>query len=272
MAIARQLSLFLTATQFLTRLPIPELRGFRSSWLSPAARYFPLVGVLVGLIYVGTWWLAAHWFPATVAVGLMLACSLLVTGAFHEDGFADACDGFGGGATPERVLEIMKDSRVGAYGAIGIAMMLALKWATLVALPDVAFAIVVIGAHMVSRWCAVGLIWGLRYVRSDTEAKSKPLADGVSGLDWLLSGLIGAVALVPAFLWRAPPANHAILLACANAAVAAAITAALAAAYFRKRIGGYTGDCLGAVQQLTELTFLLVALAALVPPARSLGL
>jgi adenosylcobinamide-GDP ribazoletransferase len=272
MAIARQLSLFLAATQFLTRLPVPALRGFQSSWLSPSARYFPLVGVIVGLINVGTWWLAAHWFAATVAVGLMLACSLLVTGAFHEDGFADACDGFGGGATPERVLAIMKDSRIGAYGAIGIAMMLALKWATLVALPYVAFPIVVIGAHMVSRWCAVGLIWGLQYVRSDAEAKSKPVGGGVSGLDWLVSGLIGAVALVPVFLLRAPPADHAILLACAKAAVAAVVTAGLTAAYFKHRIRGYTGDCLGAVQQLTELTFLLVALAALVPPARSVGL
>jgi adenosylcobinamide-GDP ribazoletransferase len=272
MAIARQLSLFLAATQFLTRLPVPALQGFRSSWLPSSVRYFPLVGVLVGFINVGTWWLAAHWFPATVAVGLMLACSLLVTGALHEDGFADACDGFGGGATPERVLSIMKDSRIGAYGAIGIAMMLALKWATLVALPYLVFPIVVIGAHMVSRWCAVGLIWGLRYVRSDDNAKSKPVADSVSGLDWLFSGLIGAVALVPAFLLRAPPADHAILFACAKAAVAAAITAGLAAAYVKKRIGGYTGDCLGAVQQLTELIFLLVALAALVPPARSAGL
>jgi adenosylcobinamide-GDP ribazoletransferase len=270
MAIARQLSLFLAATQFLTRLPTPALRGFRSSWLAPSARYFPLVGVLVGVLNVGTWWLAAHWFATTVAVGLMLAVSLLLTGAFHEDGFADACDGFGGGTNPERVLAIMKDSRIGTYGAIGIAMLLALKWATLVALPSLAFPMVVIAAHMVSRWCAVGLIWGLPYVRSDENAKSKPVGGGVSGLDWLFSGLIGAVALVPALLLRAPPADHAILLACTKAAVAAAITAGLAAAYFKKRIGGYTGDCLGAVQQLTELIFVLVALAALMP-APNLG-
>jgi adenosylcobinamide-GDP ribazoletransferase len=151
-------------------------------------------------------------------------------------------------------------------------MLLALKWTTLAALPYSAFAIVVIGAHMVSRWCAVGLIWGLRYVRSDENAKSKPLGSSVSRLDWLFGGLIGAAALVPAFLLRAPAAAHAILLACAQAAVGAVITAGLAAAYFKKRIGGYTGDCLGAVQQLTELTFLLVALAALVPPVRSVGL
>jgi adenosylcobinamide-GDP ribazoletransferase len=265
MALPRQVSLFLVATQFLTRLPVPALRGFQTSWLTQSARYFPLVGVLVGLINVGIWWLAARWFPVTVAVGIMLAVSMLVTGAFHEDGFADACDGFGGGTTTERTLAIMKDSRVGAYGALGIAVLLGLKWATLVALPSAAFSILVIGAHMLSRWCAIGLIWGLRYVREDDNAKAKPLAGSLSGVDWMLSGLIGTAALLPAFLSRDQRENQAILLASGAAALAAVITAVLAAAYIRRRIGGYTGDCLGAVQQLAELAFLMVGLAALVP-------
>jgi adenosylcobinamide-GDP ribazoletransferase len=265
MAIPRQLTLFLVATQFLTRLPVPELRGFQTSWLTQSARFFPLVGVLVGLINVGTWWLARHWFPAPVAVGIMLALSLLATGAFHEDGFADTCDGFGGGTTSERALAVMKDSRVGAYGAIGITMLLGLKWTTLVALPTAAFPVLVIGAHLVSRWCAIGLIWGLRYVRENDDAKAKPLADSVSGVDWMLSGLLGIAAILPAFLLNGLLGKYAILLASAAAALAAVITAALAAAYFKRRIGGYTGDCLGAVQQLSELVFLMAALAALVP-------
>src|SRR5208282_2281765 len=101
MAIPRPLSLLLVATQFLTRLPVPALHGFQTSWLTQSARYFPLVGVLVGLINVGIWWLASRWLPATVAVGLMMVFSMVVTGAFHEDGFADTCDGFGGGTTSE---------------------------------------------------------------------------------------------------------------------------------------------------------------------------
>jgi adenosylcobinamide-GDP ribazoletransferase len=263
MTIHRQLSLFLVATQFLTRLPVPALREFETSWLTQSARYFPLVGVLVGAINVGVWWLAGHWFPGTVSVGLMMATSLLVTGAFHEDGFADTCDGFGGGRTPQRTLAIMKDSRVGAYGAIGVAMMLGLKWVTLVAMPLAAFPVLVIGAHMMSRWCSIGLIWGLRYVRADEDSKAKPLADSLSGVNWLLSGLIGAAAFVPAFLLRDLAANRATIAALTAAALAAALAALLAAAYFKRRIGGYTGDCLGAVQQLTELIFLLVALAVL---------
>ena len=154
----RQFVLFLVATQFLTRLPAPALRGFQPSWLSQSARYFPLVGVLVGSLNVGIWWLLGHWLPPTVSVGLMLAASLLITGAFHEDGFADTCDGFGGGTTTERVLAIMKDSRIGAYGAMGIFLMLGLKWTAL--RRDCrrgVFPLIVIGAHMFSRWCSIGI-------------------------------------------------------------------------------------------------------------------
>ncbi len=261
----RQLALFLVATQFLTRLPTPALEGFESSWLAQSARYFPLVGVLIGAINVGIWWLAGHWLPGAVAVGVMLAASLLLTGAFHEDALADTCDGFGGGTTREQVLAIMKDSRIGAYGAVGVVMMLGLKWATLVAIPAAAFPVLVIGAHMFSRWCAGGLIWGLRYARSDTQAKAAPFAGRLSAGNWLLSGALGAVGVAPAALAGVSAYGAQAARALASGATAAAITAVIAAAHFRRRIGGYTGDCLGAVQQLTELTFLLAGLAALSP-------
>src|SRR5258708_26859362 len=129
-----------------------------------------------------------------------MRASLLLTGAFHEDVFAEGCDGFGGGRTRDAVLSIMKDSRVGAYGAIGIAMMLGLKWSILVSHPQATFPAIVIGAHMVSRWCAIGLIWRLRYVRMDVDGKSKALADKVGAADWWLSGALGARAQLPLFL------------------------------------------------------------------------
>jgi adenosylcobinamide-GDP ribazoletransferase len=258
----RQIILFQVAMAFLTRLPVPALPNFQSSWLSQSARYFPVVGVLVGAINIGVWWLMMHWLPAAISVGLMMAVSLLVTGAFHEDGFADTCDGFGGGTTPDQVLAIMKDSRIGAYGVIGIFIMLGLKWTTLAAIPAAAFPLMVIGAHMASRWCASGLIWGMHYVRVDADAKAKPFADGLSARDWIVSGALGAMALLPWVLVndRLPGLLEARML-CA-AAAAAAITALIAAGYCRRRIGGYTGDCLGAVQQLTELAFLLTGLGA----------
>jgi adenosylcobinamide-GDP ribazoletransferase len=216
----------------------------------------------VGVINVGVWWLCRRWLPNPVSVGLMLAVSLLVTGAFHEDGFADTCDGFGGGTSTDSVLAIMKDSRIGAYGAMGIGMMLGLKWTTLAAIPAAAFALLVVSAHMASRWCACGLIWRLRYVRVD-DAKSKPLADSLGALDWMLSGLIGALAiLLGAFVCRSLPGAREIR-SLGVALVTAGIAAVIAASYFRRRIGGYTGDCLGAVQQLSELAFLTAGLGAL---------
>ena len=265
---SRQLALFFTAVQFLTRLPTPAVRDFDPNTLSQSVRYFPLVGVLVGLINVVVWWLSSLRLPAGVSIGLMLAASAVLTGALHEDGFADACDGFGAGTTPDRVLAIMKDSRIGAYGAIGVSLMLGLKWTALAALPLALFPLVVIAAHSMSRWCAIGLIWRLAYVRAGDEGKSKPFAGRLSGSAWTLSGLIGIAGFAPsAVAWArwsggaSGPALSAAVLG--GGAAAAALAALLAAIYFRRRIGGYTGDCLGAVQQLTELIFLLVGLAVL---------
>lgn len=260
-----QFVLFCVAVQFLTRLPTPAFRDYQPHWLSQSACYFPAVGALVGAINVGIWSLASHWLPIPVAVGLMIATSLLVTGAFHEDGFADSCDGFGGGVTADRVLAIMKDSRIGAYGAIGIVVMLALKWVTLVHIPLTALPMIVVSAHMLSRWCSCGLIWALPYVRSDGDAKAKPLADTLSVRSWLISGLIGAIAVAPFAIVGGDLEYLLWIHVLTAASVAALLTTAAAAAYVRQRIGGYTGDCLGAVQQLSELAFLLVALAVLVP-------
>ncbi len=265
---SRQLALFFTAAQFLTRLPTPAVRDFDPSSLSQSLRYFPLVGVLVGLINVGVWWLSSLRLPASVSIGLMLAASAVLTGALHEDGFADACDGFGGATAPDRVLAIMKDSRIGAYGAIGVLLMLGLKCTELIALPSALFPLVVIAAHSMSRWCAIGLIWRLAYVRADGEAKAKPFAGRLSGSAWTLSGLIGIAGFAPLAVawarWSGGASGPALGAAVLGAgAAAAALAALLAAVYFRRRIGGYTGDCLGAAQQLAELAFLLGGLAAI---------
>ncbi len=275
----RQLALFMTAVQFLTRLPTPRLEAFEPAWLARSARYFPLVGVLVGSINVGVWWLASQRLPSAVAVGLTMAASILVTGAFHEDGFADVCDGFGGGTTADRVLAIMKDSRIGAYGAIGIALLLGLKWATLDAIANAAipgrsgglavtgvavFAPLVIGAHVTSRWCAGALMWSLPYVRSDADSKSRAAVVGVTAREWLIGGIIGLTVFVPiAASWVC--ASGAEVWALSAGALGAALTAWIAGGYCLRRIGGHTGDCLGAVQQLTELAFLIAGLAVIHP-------
>jgi adenosylcobinamide-GDP ribazoletransferase len=267
---SHQLRLLCVATQFLTRLPTPRLREFDPGWLAQSTRYFPLVGVLVGVANVLIWWIARRWLPASVSIGLMMAVSMLLTGAFHEDGFADACDGFGGGSSKERVLAIMKDSRIGAFGAVGLFLVLGLKWTTLVSLPSAVFAQCVLAAHMLSRWCAVGLIAFLPYVRADADGRAKEFAGRLSGSGWMLSGVIGLLGLAPlAWLygWSGYPLDWAALGVGAGCAAAAAVVGGL---YVRHRIDGYTGDCLGAVQQLAELGFLLGSLAA-VDSARGLA-
>src|SRR5687768_12716921 len=131
-----QLRLFFIALQFFTRIQIPRWVGFDESWLQHASRYFSAVGIVVSLVSVLIYIDASLLRTQSIAVLLSTIASIYLTGAFHEDGFADTCDGFGGGTTIERVLAIMKNSRIGAYGAIGIGLMLALKWMTLSSLPS----------------------------------------------------------------------------------------------------------------------------------------
>lgn len=251
-----QLRLFFTALQFFTRLPIPGWVGFDPAWLNQASRYFPLVGVVVALMTSAAYALAAWFLPAPVAVIISTGFGIYITGAFHEDGFADMCDGFGGGMTPERVLEIMKDSRIGAYGAIGTICMLALKLTTLAMLPPLATIGALLVAHPLSRLMATSLIWRLDYARA--EGKAKPLAQKMSSGEFAIAVLTAAlpVAAVLALRWLPPVA----LIA---GVAAAAIATFWLARKFVRRIGGYTGDCLGAVQQVTEVMFYLCALACL---------
>ncbi|QJD91237.1 adenosylcobinamide-GDP ribazoletransferase [Duganella dendranthematis] len=250
-----QLRLFFTALQFFTRLPIPRWVGFDPAWLNQASRYFPLVGLVVALITGAAYAVAAWFLPAPVAVVISTAVGIYATGAFHEDGFADMCDGFGGGMTPERVLEIMKDSRIGAYGAIGTICMLGLKLVTLSMLPPLAVIGALLVAHPLSRLMATSLIWRLDYARA--EGKAKPLAQKMRGTEFLIAAITSIVAaLVVIELRWLPPA------ALVSGVIVAAIATWWLARKCVRRIGGYTGDCLGAVQQVTEVMFYLCALAS----------
>ncbi|MYM26576.1 adenosylcobinamide-GDP ribazoletransferase [Duganella sp. FT135W] len=251
-----QLRLFFTALQFFTRLPIPGWVGFDPAWLNQASRYFPLVGVVVALITSAAYLVAAWFLPAPVAVIISTAIGIYITGAFHEDGFADMCDGFGGGMTPERVLEIMKDSRIGAYGAIGTICMLALKLVTLAMMPTLAAVGALLVAHPLSRLMATSLIWRLDYARA--EGKAKPLAQKMSSAEFMIAALTAMLPAVAVIALHWLPAT-----ALASSVVAAAIATFWLARKFVRRIGGYTGDCLGAVQQVAEVTIYLCALACL---------
>ncbi|HWU85071.1 MAG TPA: adenosylcobinamide-GDP ribazoletransferase [Rhodocyclaceae bacterium] len=248
-----QLEYFFAALRFFTRLPVPAWVGHSEAQLNRATRYFPLVGWIIGLIGAAVTWAAAWALPLSIAALLGMAATLLATGAFHEDGFADSCDGFGGGWTKEDVLRIMKDSRIGSYGAIGIGVLLLTKWNALFELDDRVLS-ALLAAHPISRAASTTLIYALDYVR-DEDGKSKPLAvrigAGELATAWLF-GLLPTALLGWLLSWQLA----------AQGVLAVVVVTVLMALYTRRRIGGYTGDVLGATQQLAEVFFYLGLLCA----------
>lgn len=246
----QELVRFFAALRFFTRLPAPAWVGHSQDQLDHAARYFPLIGVLVGAIAALVTAAAASMLPVSLAIVLGMAASVLLTGAFHEDGFADVCDGFGGGWDKAQVLAIMKDSRVGSYAVVGVGLLLLAKWNALNEI-DAAFdwpalSLALVAAHAASRLASVSLIFALDYVREDATAKAKPLATRMARHELAIAAVCG---LAPCLLL---PLAEAL-----TALAAMGITTWLLARYFMRRIGGYTGDCLGAAQQLAELAFYL---------------
>ena len=248
--IRRELEYFFGAVRFFTRLPVPAWVGHSSEALNRSARYFPAVGLLIGgiggLVYVA----ATYLWPQPVAVLLAMATTVYATGAFHEDGLADMVDGLGGGWEKPRILEIMKDSRVGSYGVVAMVLALLGKFTLLNSLDGALVPYALLAGHAVSRFCSTALLATMDYVREDLLAKAKPLATRISGGEMLVALLFAGVSLA----WL--PTEKA-LAGC----VLAALATLWLAAKFRRWLGGYTGDCLGATQQVSEIAFYLGLLA-----------
>lgn len=251
----KQWQTFLIALAFFTRIPIPADTPYSPERLNQANRYFALVGVLIGLCSAAVFWLSANFLPVSVAVLLAMGASLLLTGAFHEDGLADVFDGFGGGWDVAQKLTIMKDSRLGTYGAAALFISLGLKWTLLTELATLNIelaATALIVMHGLSRAIAASLIFSYPYVQLDQQSKVKPLATQQSHQDlWVLifTGL---------FILLLLPLSTAI-----GVTVALLLVRHLCGRWFTRQLGGYTGDCLGATQQLAEVAGYLVLLASL---------
>ncbi|MET7253852.1 adenosylcobinamide-GDP ribazoletransferase [Dyadobacter fermentans] len=244
-----QLDLFFTALQFYTRLPAPRWLVYRPENLSLATAYLPFVGWIVGFTAGAVWWAADYLTNSSIAVLCSMVISILLTGAFHEDGFADVCDGFGGGWTREKILEIMKDSRVGTYASVGLILILALKFALLQSIAGRESSMIgmLVGGHALSRLMPVFVIYMLPYAR-DTNSKAKPVAEKPPF--WVLVSAI-AFGILPLFGMVVYLRQLQLL---AGILVLGLVTILLSR-YFKKWIGGYTGDCLGAIQQVCEVAF-----------------
>lgn len=283
-----ELRLFFTALQFFTRVPVPSWVGFQPDWLQRCVRYFPIVGTLVGIWGSFVLVAAALWWPPVVAVGLSMASTVWLTGGFHEDGWADTCDGLGGTVTKARALEIMKDSRLGSYAGLGLILMLGLKASVLTSLMSPLLSEMTDAAtshvhQVLLGWTLMGLVWGhtvsrlvpvlltatLPYGGDLDHAKAKPLAMKANWLNVLAAvgmTVIVALALVGGLQWAGWPVPT--LLRCLLwASLAAALVTVVCRQWFLRRLGGFTGDTLGASQQLSELAALLAWLAVVHPVA-----
>lgn len=245
-----ELRLALAAVQYFTRLPVPAWVGHSPAQLQGSARYFSMVGVLVGGVGALAFWASGLIFPAPLPAILSTAITIFLTGAFHEDGLADTFDGLGGGATRERALEIMKDPRIGTFGVAALALTLLIKVAALNALPIPVAVVTLIAGHAFSRACAISLLFVGNYVGNAEQSRARAVAQTMSGGEFAVAAAVGAIPLY----W------------CGIHAAAGAICALLVlfvlARWFIRRLGGFTGDTLGATQQLTEIAFYLGVLAS----------
>jgi adenosylcobinamide-GDP ribazoletransferase len=240
----------LTSIQFFTRIPLPMSVSHDQDALNHALKYFPLVGWLVGGVCALTFHLAASFWPASVAVILCVVVGVILTGALHEDGFADSCDGFGGGWDKSQVLTIMKDPRIGSYAAIGLILILLLKIAALIELAAQSEELLLIAlllAHSASRLLVLPLPWLLDYVRDTDDSKSHNMvAARFTGGMLAYSSLL---VMLPLLFYQVPVLFYAVM----NAALVVLVMGF----YFKHRLGGYTGDCLGATQQVAEIVIYL---------------
>jgi len=224
--------------------------------LNNATRYLPFIGWITGGAMALVLWSASLIAPWTISILFSLIAAIWITGAFHEDGFADMCDGFGGGWTKEKILLIMKDSRIGTFGMLGLVLLMLLKFYALqsFALKQALLAIII--AQPLSRFVAVTIIYTLPYVRENEDSKAKPVSKGISSWELTLAGCLGLLPLTVIIIVF----QQYILIFLLPVLW---LVRTYMSRKMRRWIGGYTGDCLGAVQQVSEtVVYLFLCIAA----------
>ena len=253
---------FLLALQFLTRIPVTgrlaDWVGYSSAMLNASSAWFPAVGWVVGVFAALVMALALAALPAgpagaLAAAALATAATVGLTGGFHEDGLADTADGLGGGATRERALAIMKDSRIGSYGTLALVLALLLKVLLLALIAQRGAwpaAAALLAAHALSRLAPLVVMRTLPYAGDAGQAKAKPLAQAISGRGFTIGFPWSIPAL--ALMGQAQGATHLIVALLLWALALAAMLRLL-----RRRLAGFTGDTLGATQQVCELAIYL---------------
>lgn len=240
---------FFSAIKYFTRIPIPDKWcKYSPEVMQKITVFLPLIGVIVGLFTYAVFYLLIQLFNPNISSVLTIMATILITGAFHHDGLADVADGFGGGWNKEQVLRIMKDSSTGAYGAIAVCLSILLLYTLILSFPIDKLFLAIVFSAVISRSFSTTTVFFGDYARSDDSSRASEIAKKMSFVEFCLS-------LTPVFIlvfinWR-------VMIAI----IASFIVWLFMFLYFKKRIGGYTGDCLGAIQQITELVSLLTLFA-----------
>lgn len=230
---------FLTAVQFLTRLPVPRF-AFEADMVFAATKFYPVIGAVVAAGAIAVERLLRDHLPQQITALAVVIFLVAVTGGFHEDGLADTFDGIGGGWTRERRLEIMRDSRIGSYGSLAVCLSLLARWQLLAAMPRASFAAYLLTAHVLCRWTVVPLSQMLPPARTD-------------GLGAQLAHKLSTATVVTASLLASAIAGTALGVGAVIPLIAVCGVTVLSALLYRAKLGGISGDCLGATNQLAEI-------------------
>jgi len=239
---------FLAALQFLTSIPVPLKRGLSPGQLGRATAYFPLVGLIIGGILAGLNWLLLYILPASVVNALLIVALVVITGAMHLDGFADTCDGIAGHKTVEERWRVMRDSRTGAFGVVGVALLLLVKYVALNNIPDDLITAVLIFMPVASRWAMVYAIFAYPYARPE-------------GLGMAYKNATRWPQFTVATITAAAVAGALVLLFSYTGLILIAgvwLVTSLLAFYFKHKFAGLTGDTYGAINEAAEVTALLL--------------
>ncbi len=254
-----ELRVFFTALMFYTRIPCPPSTDHSPEYINKATRYFPFIGWIVGGVSFVVYALFSLLFEVEIAVVFSLVAGILCTGAFHEDGFADVFDGFGGGWTKTKILDIMKDSRIGAYGGIAIGLLIVLKILVLSKLllkidnsDFFTVFLIFVSYHALARLTSINIVFTSEYAREDETSKAKPIATGHTFVEIIGAYVFG---LIPVGILSFMNLMFLVVL------VPLILLYWYSNRYFKKWLGGYTGDCLGATEQFAEIVVLLTFLA-----------
>lgn len=239
----------LAAISFFTRLPLWRLADIPRSYYERVVLLWPLAGWITGGCMALVFWGASFILPTDICIVVAFAARVLLTGALHEDGFADFCDGFGGGHDRKRTLEIMKDSHIGTYGVIGLVLYFMLMYSVIGGMTTEAIPLLFLCGDPLCKWISSNIVRILPYARTESEAKNKLVYSSISSKESIVSFVIGIIPILLAIATGIVPLHW------LYAIIAPIIVFALTTLMIRKRLNGYTGDCCGALFIMCELAF-----------------